>query len=180
MKSKLCILLLAAVFGVSAAELAVKWKESLAATPPGAAVVKGWKLNNYRKNPKIGTGEVIEENGVKFFRIVTTSIDTSFHTTENFLAQAGDTLEIEVTASGKGHLMVSCCAYQLDKKFFVMANNKIQYILPKNQKKTWTITKKLSDGKQGQKLGRITLVIGGGGKGTLDIYDFKARLIKAK
>ena len=58
------LLFVASVISLCGAELAVNWQESLKVTPPGAAVVKGWRLNNSRKNPKIGTGEVIEENGV--------------------------------------------------------------------------------------------------------------------
>ena len=175
MKFQASVLLFAAsVISLCGAELAVNWQESLKATPPGAAAVRGWRLNNSRKNPKIGTGEVIEENGVKYFKIETTGVDTSFP------AQAGDTLEIEVTAQGRGHLVVSCCCYQADKKFFVPADNKIQYIIPKGEKKTWTIRKKLTDGKKGEKLGLITLVLGAGGKSTFGIYDYKAKIVKSK
>ena len=179
MKVKLSILLFGiAALSTWAADLAVNWPQTLKQTPPGAAVVNGWRLNNYRKNPKIGTGEVVEENGVKYFQIETTGLNTNFHTVQNFPAKAGETLEIEVTASGKGYLIVSCCCYQADKKFFTPADNKIQYIMPKGEKKTWTIRKKLSDGKNGEKLGLITLTLGGGGKSSLSIYDYKARIVK--
>ena len=181
MKLQSGILLFAAsVISLCGAELAVNWQESLKATPPGAAVVKGWRLNNIRKSPKIGTGEVIEENGVKYFKLETTGLDTSFHTTRNFPAQAGDTLEIQVTAQGSGHLVVSCCCYQADKKFFVPANNKVQYIILNGEKKTRTIRKQLADGKKGEKLGLITLTLGAGGKSTFAIYDYKAKIVKDK
>lgn len=181
MKLQSGILLFAAsVISLCGAELAVNWQESLKATPPGAAVVKGWRLNNIRKSPKIGTGEVIEENGVKYFKLETTGLDTNFHTTRNFPAQAGDTLEIQVTAQGSGHLVVSCCCYQADKKFFVPANNKIQYIILNGEKKTRTIRKQLADGKKGEKLGLITLTLGAGGKSTFSIYDYKAKIVKGK
>ena len=181
MKIQAAVLLFAAgILSLCGEELAVNWQESLKATPPGAAVIKGWRLNNSRRNPKIGTGEVVEENGVKYLKIETTGVDTSFHTKRSFPAQAGDTLEIEITAQGKGHLVVSCCCYQADKKFFVPANNKIQYIISKGEKKTRTIRRKLTDGKKGEKLGLITLTLGAGGKSTFCIYDYKAKIIKNK
>ena len=53
MKVKLSILLLSvAVLSTWAADLAVNWQQALRQTPAGAAVVNGWRLNNYRKNPK--------------------------------------------------------------------------------------------------------------------------------
>lgn len=163
---------------VWASELAVNWREALSQTPPGAAVVNGWRLNNFQKNPKIGTGEVVESDGVKYFQIETTGLNTSFHTVKNFPAKAGDILEIEVTAKGKGHLIVSCCCYQSDSKFFSPADDKIQYIIPKNEKKTWIVRKKLTDGKNGEKLGKITLTLSAGGISSLSIYDYKAKIVK--
>ncbi len=168
----ICALFTVCLFG---AELAVNFKADLAKTAPMADRVKNWVRNGSSKVPHIGTGEVTEENGVACFKIETTKINTEFYCLKPFNAKAGQTLEFEVTAAGKGYLLLSCYSYEASKKFF-SPGNRLKVIKLAKDKKVYKSSIKLADGKKGQKLAYILLSAGAGAKSNITIYDIKARI----
>ena len=158
---------------LSAAEIAVNFKDSLAKAKPDA-VAKGWYRNgNNRKN--IGTGKVTVENGVACFKIETTQIATEFYSASYIPVKAGQTLELEITAGGTGTLLASCYSYNAKKVFFYPGNLLKRMPLVKDQK-VYKTSIKLADGRKGEKLGFVLLVIGADAKSNISIYDIKARI----
>ena len=169
------------VFAVvlSGAELAVNFKDALAKTPPMAGAVKGWVRNGNAKTPDIGNGEVTEEDGVACFKIETTKRNTEFYLLKSFKAKAGQTLEFEITAQGKGYLLSSCYSYEASKKFFANGT-RLQYSRLNGQKKVYKTSVKLLDGKKGEKLDYILLSVGAAAKSEVSIFDIKARITDGK
>ena len=162
-----------AAITLSAAEIAVNFKDSLAkAKSDGSA--KGWYRNgSSRKN--IGSGKVTVENGVACFKIETTRIATEFYNASYIPAKAGQTIELEITAGGTGTLLASCYSYNAKKVFFYPGNLLKRMPLVKDQK-VYKTSIKLADGRKGEKLGFVLLVIGADAKSNISIYDIKARI----
>ena len=175
MKKSMIAIVFAAAVCLSAAELAINFKEALAQTPPMSGAVKGWVRNNSSKAPDIGTGEVSEENGVGCFKIETTKRETDFYYLKRIDAKAGQTLEFEITAQGTGYVSAACYSYEASQKFFSPGNSRRTFPLTK-EKKVYKGSIKLADGKKGQKLAYILFAVGVSPKSSVAIFDIKARI----
>ena len=159
---------------LSAAEIAVNFKDAIAKAKPGSIAPKGWYRNgNSRKD--IGAGKLTVENGVPCFKIETTKIATEFYGIPYIPAKAGQTLEVEITAQGTGTLLASCYSYN-DKKVFFYPGNLLKKMPIVKDQKVYKASIKLADGRKGEKLGSILLVIGASAKSNISIFDVKARI----